>query len=143
VANVVYPKFKQLLAQGEVDLETDDLRAVLVDTADYTYDAAHDFLNDIPAGARVATSGTITGRAVTVDSGNAVLDATDTTVNAVSGDTVEAIVVFKHTGVEGTSALLWYLDRQTDGTTPIALTPNGGDVTIEWSNGASKVLRIS
>lgn len=56
-ASVVYPLFvAELLAQTLGDLSEADFYAVLVDTASYTYSAGHNFLDDVPAGARVATS---------------------------------------------------------------------------------------
>lgn len=55
--SVVYPQFvAALLGQTLGDLTGEDFYAVLVDKASYTYSAAHNFLDDVPAGARVATS---------------------------------------------------------------------------------------
>ena len=32
---------------GDIDLLVDDIRVILVDNADYTFSAAHDFLSDV------------------------------------------------------------------------------------------------
>src|SRR3954447_13968881 len=56
MANALYPKTKAAMMQGGVNLITSTVKALLVDLDDYTYDAAHDFLNDVPTVARVSIS---------------------------------------------------------------------------------------
>lgn len=124
MASTLYPKFKEGLLSGAVDLTTADVRAILIDTADYTYSAAHDFLDDVPSAARVAVSTALASKTVT----NGVFDAADKTLTAVSGDQSEAIVVYVHTGTESTSRLVAYIDSGTN----LPATPNGGDITIQW-----------
>ncbi|MEM9378409.1 MAG: hypothetical protein AAGB93_00570 [Planctomycetota bacterium] len=135
MANAVYPRTKAKLMRGALNLESADLRAVLVDLADYTYSAAHEFLSDIPAAARVAVGPTLAN--VTV-SNDAVLDADDTTVPTVSGDPFEAIVIYRHTGVDATSELVHFDD--TAGGLPF--TPNSQDVDIQFDNGANKIFAL-
>jgi hypothetical protein len=117
-----------------VDLVSDNLKVVLVDAADYTFSAAHDFLDDIAAGARVATSGNLANKTVTAG----VFDADDITLSAVTGDPSEALVIYKDTGTEATSSLICYLDTGTG----LPVTPNGGDITIAWSSGANKIFKF-
>lgn len=112
-------------------LLTNDIRAILVDTADYTYSAAHDFLDDVPSGARVATSGALAGKSVT----GGVFDATDVVLSSVTGDSSETVILYYHTGTESTSRLVAYLDGVT-------VTPNGGQITIQWDNGTNKILKL-
>ncbi|MER7953856.1 hypothetical protein [Streptomyces sp. NPDC096030] len=121
MASALYPSFKQLLLGGDIDLASDDIRAIIVDTADYTYGAGHDFLDDVPAGARVSVSSALGSKTIT----NGVFDAADVTLNAVTGDSVEAIVVYKHTGSDATASLIAYIDG-------VSVTPNGGAVQIQW-----------
>lgn len=121
MASALYPSFKQLLLGGDIDLASDDIRAIIVDTADYTYSAAHDFLDDVPAGARVAVSSALGSKTIT----SGVFDAADVTFSAVTGDSVEAIVLYKHTGVDATSSLIAYIDG-------ISVTPNGGNIVASW-----------
>jgi hypothetical protein len=133
MASVVYPKAKEALLKGDLDLDG-DVRIILVDVADYTYSAAHDFLDDVLAAARVATSGALTGKTFT----NGVFDADDVTLTAVTGDVSEAIVVYRHTGVEATSNLIAYIDSATG----LPVTPNGGDITVAWDAGANKIFAL-
>lgn len=122
MASALYPSFKELLLGGDIDLAADDIRAIIVDTADYTYSSAHNFLDDVAAGARVATSSALGSKTIT----NGVFDAADVTYNTVTGDSVEAIVLYKHTGNEATASLIAYIDG-------ISVTPNGGNITVSWN----------
>ena len=49
MASAVYPKAKELFMGGNLDLVNDTIKAILVDTADYTYNSGHDFLDDVAA----------------------------------------------------------------------------------------------
>ena len=134
MANSLYMKGIEALMNGQVDLDTDTIKVTLVDTADYTVDlAAHDFINDVPAGARVATA-TLANTTVT----GGAFDADDVTFSAVTGDQSEALVIWQDTGNEATSVLIYYGDTHTG----LPVTPNGGDISITWSSGASKIFKI-
>lgn len=126
MASGLYDAAREAYLGGDLDWDTDDIRAILIDTADYTVDLAlHDFLDDIPAAARVAVSGSLASKTKT----DGTADAADVTLSGVSGDQSEAIVLYKHTGVEGTSNLIAYIDSGTG----LPVTPNGGDITIQWN----------
>lgn len=101
--NRIYPKAKE----AQIDWVNDDIRALLIDTGDYTANfSTDDNLDDIPSGGRVGTAVALTGKTDTLG----VLDADDTTFTTVTGDSIEAIVLYKHTGTESTSKLIAYLD---------------------------------
>jgi hypothetical protein len=134
MANGLYVKGVEALMKAGFNLETDTIKITLVDTADYTVDlAAHDFINDVPAGARVATQ-TLASKSVT----GGAFDAADVTFPLVTGDPSEAMVIWKDTGVESTSPLLYYIDTATG----LPVTPNGGDITVAFDNGANKIFKI-
>jgi len=136
MANSLYTKAKQGLIDGSIDLDTDTIKAVLVDGADYTPNlATHDNLDDIPAGARVATSAALASKTVT----DGVFDAADVTFTAVTGDQFEYIVLYKDTGVESTSRLIMLIDTATG----LPCTPNGSDITLSWDNGANKIFALT
>ena len=61
---------------------------------------------------------------------NGVFDAADITFTAVTGNTVEAIVVFLDTGTPANDLLICYIDSASSG---LPVTPNGGDVNVVWS----------
>jgi len=127
VANAIYPKYKEALLDGlsNIDLNNGDVKVILVDTNDYTYSSSHQFLDDVAAGARVATSGNLSGKSVT----DGTFDADDVTFSTVSGDEAEALVIYIDTGVESTSRLVAYLDTNVTG---LPVTPNGGNIIVTW-----------
>lgn len=132
MASGLFAKGKKALLDGDIDMLVDDIKAVLVDVADYAVDlAAHDFLADIAEAGRVATSGNLSGKSTT----GGVFDADDITFSAVSGHESEAIVVYKDTGTAGTSPLIAYIEIA-------ATTPNGGDIIVTWDSGVSKIFAI-
>lgn len=133
MASTVYPKAKEAFLKGDLDLDG-DVRCILVDLADYTYSAAHDFLDDVPSGARVAVSGALANKTMT----NGVFDADDVTLSAVTGDPSEAIIIYRHTGTESTSNLVAFIDSATG----LPVTPNGGNITIQWDSGANKIFAL-
>ena len=135
MANALYDKGRQGFLEGSIDWDTDTIKVVLIDTADYTVNlATHQYLSDIPAAARVATSTALSGKTVT----NGVADAADLTLSAVSGDPSEALVIYQDTGTEGTSRLIAYIDTATG----LPVTPNGGDINVAWDNGSNKIFKL-
>lgn len=138
MANAVYIPLKNSYltqAANQVDFDADDIRVILVDNADYTVNLmTDDFLDDVPGAARVAVSSSLTGLSVS----GATFDANDVTFSAVTGDSVESIVIYKHTGVESTSRLIAYYDTATN----LPVTPNGGDITVSWDSGADKIFTL-
>ena len=127
MANLIYPKAKEAFLQGSINLSSADVRFILVDLADYAYNAAHDFLDDIPVAARVSVTAAGVGSKTFTDG---TFDATDITFSTVTGDVSEAIVGYVHTGTEGTSRLLFILDT---GVTGLPVTPNGGNINVAWN----------
>lgn len=128
MANAIYDKFRQarMTADVNIDLENEDVRFILVDAADYTFSQVHDMLDDVPAGARVAVSAALAGKTVI----DGIFDASDTTLTAVTGDPSEALIFYRHTGVESTSRLICYIDT---GITGLPVMPNGGDIMFVWN----------
>jgi hypothetical protein len=124
MANKLYPKSKKQFLQAGIDLASLNVRAILVDAGAYTYDDAHDFLDDIPSGARIAVSGNLSNKAF---GDNGSFDSDDPTFTGVSGASIEAIVLYVHTGTDSTSRLIMYQDT---GVTGLPLTPDGSDVQI-------------
>jgi phage tail sheath gpL-like len=135
MANALYAKGRESFLKGEISWSADNIKTVLVDTATYSVDLAnHQFLSDIPAGERVATSANLTNKTTVAG----VADADDVTYTAVSGDQSEALVIYQDTGTPSTSRLIAYIDSATG----LPVTPNGGDIQVQWDNGASKIFKL-
>jgi hypothetical protein len=128
-----YPLGVRKVLEAGINFDTDTIKVVAVDLNDYTYSDTHDALNDIPAGARVAT-GTLTNTDTATTAG--VFDADDLVLTSVTGDQFEALVIYKDSGVESTSWLFGFIDSATG----FPATPNGTNITITWDSGASKIF---
>ena len=126
MASGLYAAAKKSFLDADIDMLVDNIKCVLVDSADYTVNlATHDFLNDVAAAGRVATSGNLASKTTT----GGTFDAADVVLTTVTGDSSEAIIVYKDSGVESTSDLIAYIDSGTG----LPVTPNGGDITIQWN----------
>lgn len=125
MSSALYPIGKKAILDGDVDLLTDTIKAALVDTGTVAYNAAHDFYADIST-AVVGTPATLASKTTT----GGQFDADDVTYTSVSGNTCEAIVIYKDTTNPATSALIAFIDTGTG----LPVTPNGGDITVAWDS---------
>ena len=137
MASALYPLFKQkLLSQVDaIDFDADTVRCIFV-TSTYVYSALHDFFADLTNTIGDGGTGRANGEVlVSPTLTDGVLDAADTVFAAVTGAAVNAIVLYKDSGVDATSPLIAYIDG-------ISFTPNGGQVTIQWDAGAAKIFAL-
>lgn len=135
MASAIYDKARKAFLDADIDMLDDTIKAILVDSADYTLDLAnHDFLDDIPAAARVGSAVTLANKTTTAG----VFDADDITFTGVSGDQFEYIIIYKHTGTESTSNLICCIDTATG----LPCTPNGSDITVTWDSGTNKIFKL-
>lgn len=134
MANVLYDPGRDAFLNGDIDFTNDTIRVYLVDTADYAFSASHQYLSQVAAAGRVANA-VLAGK--TTSAG--VADASDTVLSSVSGDQCEALILVKDTGSDATSTLIGYIDTAAAG---LPVTPNGGDITITWDNGANKIFKL-
>jgi hypothetical protein len=138
MANALYPLFKQELLKGTANNALNSAEgatgvfAALVDTGAYTYSAAHQFYSSL-AGV-VGTDQEI----LTKTQALGVFDGTDVTFPAVTGASVEAIVLYrKNAGANTTWPLIAYIDT---GVTGLPVTPNGGNIVATWN--ASGIFQL-
>ena len=135
MANAMYAKGLEAFLTGQINWENDAIKAVLIDLNLYTPNLnTHQFLSDVPAGARVAISPALTAKSAL----NGVADAADITFPTVSGAQSEAVALFKDTGSEVTSRLICLIDTATG----LPVTPGGGDISLVWDNGVNKIFRL-
>jgi hypothetical protein len=136
MANAMYTKGLQSFLEGGIAWLTDNIKAVLVDSAAYTPAVTtHQFLSDIPSGARIATSANLTGKTST----GGVAGANNAVFTAASGAQSEYVVLYKDTGTATTSNLIYFMDTMTG----LPVTPNGGDITVAWDTGANKIFKLT
>lgn len=124
MANALYPKFKESALQAGVNMSTGTVKVALVDTGTYTYSASHQFLSSLTG--VVGTAQTIGTKTFT----NGVFSGANVTYTAVTGASAEALVIYVDTGNAATSPLVAYIDT---GVTGLPVTPNGGDINVNWN----------
>lgn len=133
MSNKWYPKGLQHFAQGDIAFLTDTIGVILVGSG-YVFSTAHEFVTDLGANI-VARSSALSSKTTT----SGVLNAASPVVSSVGGATaVDFVVLYKNTGSDSTSELLVFWDTGTG----IPLTPNGGDVTVNFDTGPNKIAAL-
>lgn len=138
MANVLYSKAKEDFLAGNLNMSSNTVNIMLIDTGVYTFSDTHEDRADIPNPAVIAET---TLAAKTVTSG--VFDADDANFASVTGNDCEALVIYHSATVGGvasntTSRLIAYIDTATG----LPILPNGGDITVRFSSGASKIFAL-
>lgn len=135
---------RQSFLEGGIAYLTDTIKIMLIDQAIYNPNVATDnFFGDITSTARIGNSSghtradmpTLAGKTSTAG----VADANDVTFTTVSaGAALASLVIFKDSGADGTSRLIAKIDSGTG----LPVTPNGGDITVAFDNGANKIFKL-
>lgn len=138
MANAIYDLYKQELMKGTSNNLLNSAEGAtgvfcaLVDTGTYTFSQAHQFFSSLSG--IVGTDQEILTKTQTTGT----FDGTDLTYTAVSGASVEALVLYrKNAGANTTWPLIAYIDT---GVTGLPVTPNGGNITVTWN--ASGIFKL-
>lgn len=133
----VYNRAKALLMNGGLDLDSDDIRVLLV-KGTYTFDPDHNVVDDVSADEVVDVGGgtpyvrkALTTESVTEDDSNdrAVFDADDVTwLNADFG-TPDAAIIYKFVSDDSDSPLICCVDLSPN------IVTNTGNFTAQWNAG--------
>lgn len=136
MANKIYPKFKKAAISGgaNANLLTGAVKLIMVDSGAYTYDDTHEFLSDVPSGARIGTTGNLSSKAV---SDLAAFTTANGRADGITGASVETLVMYIDTGTPSTSRLVAYFDT---GVTGLPVTPAGASYNIIPPSGGWFVL---
>ncbi|WP_151707373.1 hypothetical protein [Acinetobacter sp. TUM15064] len=135
MANILYDYARQCFLEAQINWLTDTIKCILIDTGEYTLDASTDqYLSDIPSAARVAGPELLINKTTT----GGAADADDVTFTSVTGESIEAVVIYKDTGEEATSPLIMCIDMATG----LPITPNGGDMVIAWGDDDNRIFRV-
>lgn len=125
MANSHYNSFKEGLLNKLLDMDTDVIKATLIDGDDYSFSAAHSDYGtgtpDVPAAAKVAESGALPTPTIT----SGVFDTENFTWSSVTGDESENIILWDDTLAN--DQLCTFYDT---GMTGMPVTPNGGDINV-------------
>jgi hypothetical protein len=120
----LYPKGKAhiLGLATKADLIADTIKVMLIHSASTAYSGSNEFVGDLSGTGIVARSGALSGKTVT----SGVFVASNITLTAVTGASVDALILYKDTGSDATSPLEAWFDLAS-------LTPNGGDIVVVWN----------
>jgi hypothetical protein len=133
MSNQLYPKAKEDFLGGNLNLSSNVVTIALIDTEIYSFSSSHEDRADVQNTAVVATANLASK---TITSG--VFDAADATFTSVTGANCEALILFHNTGDQATSRLIAYIDTATG----LPILPNGGDITVRFSDGASRIFAL-
>lgn len=135
MANKLYDYGREGFLTGQIDWSSNTIRAVLVDTTQYTVNLNTDrWLSDIPSAARVSTSGPLTSKTTTAG----IAGAANATFTAVSGNECAAIAIYKDTGTASTSRLIAYLTTAVN----LPINPDGSNIEIQWDTSTNKIFKL-
>lgn len=131
-----YLKGIQALMGADIDLINDEIYAVLIDTAKYPdVDFTTDQYQSIVPDTAQLSEVELTGK--TLDS--TTFRADSPTFPNVVGDVVDAVLIYKNTGVTNTSRLIALLTEAPE----FPITPDGSDITINFSVGADGIFTLN
>lgn len=138
MADLIYTSFKKDIMNGNIDLDTDTIKVMLV-TSSYTASAAHDKRDDITSEVTgtgyTAGGATLANKTVTNVSTAGVFDADDVAWST-STITARGAVLYKSRGgASSADELICYLDFGSD------KISTAGSFTIAWN--ASGILNLT
>ncbi len=122
---------------GDLSWASDNVKVALC-TSGYsplTGTGQDEFLSVIAGGNIVATSANLASK---TNSGGA-LDAADLVFSSVTGATVTQFVMYNDTGSSATSQLMFLWDTATN----LPVTPNGGNITIQWAEATNFITNLN
>ena len=138
MANTLFDIYKEALLGGGnhggtlVNLTSDTIKVSLIDTGTYNPDTVNDEdLADVTPDPRVPTGGGSDQTLGSITTTNGTFDAADSTFTSITGNSIEELMIWKDTATASTSILLVSFDTATGLTG--GLTPNGGDIVIQWN----------
>lgn len=122
----VYPKCRKAMASGgaTANMLTGDVKILLIDMDAYTFDAADEFLADVPTGAVLSTSGSLTGKSVGDD---ASFKSANTRFEGVTSTSAEALMWVIDTGSRASTRLVAIQDADVVG---LPVTPAGASYNV-------------
>jgi hypothetical protein len=124
MANALFDKGREGFLAAEIDWDANDIRCCLV--RGYTFNAAHDYRDDITGAGKTTTGG--------------VADANDVTFTAVAaGAAITSIIIYTEgSSTDATRRLIAYIDTGTG----LPVTPDGTDIVVSWSSGSDKIFKL-
>lgn len=134
MANALYGTGRDAFLNGDIDFAADTIKMALVSDAYTPSINVHNFWDDVSSNV-VGTPQTLSGKS----SALGVANCSDVTFSAVAGgSTVAYLVLYKDSGVAGTSPLIALYDTVTG----FPLETSGSDIVIQIDTGSNKLFKL-
>ncbi len=128
MANALFDSGRDGFLNGEFNWSTDLFKVILLSNQ-YTVDLIN-HSTTANVGGTVAISGVMT----TITPGKGVADADDLTIAGVAGTTITQYIIFHDTSKK----LIAYFDTSSN----LPVVPNGGNITLQWSNTSDRIFKL-
>lgn len=142
MANALFNPGREGFLAGEIDWDTAVIGAYLV--RGYTFDATDKFVSEVTGAGGTLVSGPVTIGSKTITDG--IADGADITFTAVSsGSACDMVIIAQRSAVGGGGDVADSAKRLIaciDTATGLPVTPNGGDITVQWDSGANKIFKL-
>lgn len=128
MANALFDSGRDGFLNGQFNWSSDSFKVILL-SSQYSVDLVN-HTTTASVGGTVAISGVMT----TITPGKGVADANDLTISGVAGTTVTQYIIFHDTSKK----LIAYFDTSSN----LPVTPNGGNITLQWSNSNDRIFKL-
>jgi hypothetical protein len=128
MANALFDSGRDGFLNGQFNWSSDLFKVILLSNQ-YSVDLINHTTTASVAGT-VAISGVMT----TITPGKGVADANDLTISGVAGTTITQYIVFH----DSSKKLIAYFDSSSN----LPVTPNGGNITLQWSNTDNRIFKL-
>lgn len=137
MANFFYSKAKEKLFFANININSNQFKALLIDNSLYTPNQNSDqFVSDIPSAAIKKRSTAIQNLTCTLG----VIDADDLVISDYDGSAFNTVVIYQDSSNDNSAILLFYID--TANGLPFPGSSSSSPVTIIWDNGSNKIIAI-
>jgi hypothetical protein len=128
MANALFNSGRDGFLNGQFNWSSDSFKVILL-SSQYSVDLIN-HTTTASVGGTVAISGVMT----TITPGKGVADANDLTISGVAGTTVTQYIIFH----DSSKKLVAYFDTSTN----LPVVPNGGNITLQWSNTNDRIFKL-
>jgi hypothetical protein len=128
MANALFDSGRDGFLNGQFNWSSDSFKVILL-SSQYSVDLIN-HTTTASVGGTVAISGVM----ITITPGKGVADANDLTISGVAGTTVTQYIIFH----DSSKKLVAYFDTSTN----LPVVPNGGNITLQWSNTNDRIFKL-
>jgi hypothetical protein len=136
VANVLYDKGREGFLSATVSWPADTIKLVFA-MSGYTPNVSqHQYMSSVPSAAQAIRSSAFASKTYT----DGIADAADVVLATVpAGPTIHYVLIFEEAGTDAAAQpLIAFIDTATG----LPVTPNGGQITVQWDNAVNRIFKL-